>query len=303
MATIPAPEARNVRRPSARKIARLRFMRSKPGMLGAAIVVGFVIIAFLAPFLAPYDPSSVFYLPQHRPQQGHPWGLDIVGRDLLSRMIWGSRTALYVGMGSALIMGLLGICIGAISGYRGGRTDEILMRFTDVFLVIPFLLVVMFAIKLVNIELPNSIFAAVQGFTLTVITLLLGLFGWPAIARLVRGEFLKFKEFEFVEAARCLGKSDRGIIFRHILPNAIPPVVVALTAAIGNSILFESALSFLGLGDSTVVSWGYQLYLAQQMMPANWWEQMFPGLMIFLAVLGFNILGDGLNDALNPRLR
>ena len=218
-------------------------------------------------------------------------------------MLYGARTALYVGLGSALIMAMLGISVGSISGYRGGRTDEILMRSTDAFLVLPFLLVVMFVIKILNIELPRSPFAGLPGLTLTMITILLGLFGWAPIARLVRGEFLKFKESEFVEAARCLGKSDRGIMIQHILPNAMPPVIVALTASVGYSILWESSLSFLGLGDPTVTSWGYTLYLSQVAMPYNWWEQLYAGLMIFLAVLGFNILGDGLNDALNPRLR
>jgi len=293
----------HARRPSSLwSVAWLRFKRSKAGILGAAIVGGFFITAAFAPFIAPYDPSEVYYV-DHQPSPSHPWGLDIVGRDILSRMVFGARTALYVGIGSVFIMGVIGISVGSISGYRGGRADEILMRFTDAFIVLPFLLVVMYVVKIFNIELPRSALAGLPAVTLTMITILLGLFGWPPIARVVRGEFLKFKESEFVEAARCLGRSDRGIIFRHILPNAMPPAIVALTANVGFSILWEAGLSFLGLGDTTVCSWGYTLYLSQMAMPANWWEQIYAGLMIFLAVLGFNVLGDGLNDALNPRLR
>jgi ABC-type dipeptide/oligopeptide/nickel transport system permease subunit len=177
------------------------------------------------------------------------------------------------------------------------------MRITDAFLVTPNFLIIMIFIKVMNIVIPRSPLSGIPGIVLLIISFSLGVLNWPAISRVVRGEFMRIRELEFIEAARCLGQSERTIIFRHVFPNALPPVIVVLSMNMAGAILTESALSFLGMGDPSVVSWGWMLSLSQYSMPGGWWEALFPGLSIFFIVLGFNLLGDGLNEAMNPRLR
>lgn len=281
-----------------------RFKRNRIAVLGAFIVGATIIIAVFAPFIAPYPKDELFfYFMYGYPSREHPFGLDLQGHDMLTWIIFGARTALIVSFLSTIIRAIIGITVGSIAGYYGGRIDELLMRITDAFLITPSFLIIMILIKMTIIMIPRSPLANIDGLIMIIISVAIGILGWPAISRVIRGEFMRIRELEFIEAAKCLGQSERNIIFRHVFPNALPPIIVVLSMNMASAILQESALSFLGLGDPSVISWGWMLSMAQFSMPAGWWEALYPGLSLFFIVLGFNILGDGLNEALNPRLR
>lgn len=277
--------------------------RNKVALFGTFIVVAVIAVSIFAPLIAPYNPKETFYLIDKRPSSEHLCGIGLTGYDVLSRMIWGCRTALYVGVVSVLIMAVIGIPIGLLSGYKGGTFDAILMRISDVFLCIPIFLIAMVVVKMLLIVIPRTPLEYVTGLIEFVIIILLGIFGWPQIARVVRQETVKYKEAEFIEAAKAIGLTETKIMFSHILPNAVPQALVALTMNIPLSILWEAGLSFLGLGDPTIVSLGWDISLARFSLPAAWWEALFPGIVLFLIVLGFNLMGDGLNEAFNPRLK
>jgi peptide/nickel transport system permease protein len=215
-------------------------------------------------------------------------GTDDLGRDILSGVLWGARVSIAVGLLAALTSTVIGVVIGAAAGFYGRTLDDVLMRVTEFFLVIPrfFLVLVMVAL------FGNSVWHVI---------LVIGILSWPVTARLVRVEFLSLREKEFVEGSRAVGASDPRIILRHILPNAFPPIVVSGSLQIARAILMEAGLSFLGLGDPNQASWGVMLYNAQRFLRQAWWTAAFPGLAIFFIVMGFNLVGDGLNDALNPR--
>lgn len=246
--------------------------------------------AVFAPVIAPYDPSAYLFPSYLAPSWAHLFGTDNVGRDVLSRVIYGAQVSLTVGFLAAILSALVGIGIGAISGYLGGKVDEALMRGTEILQMIPqfFILLIM---------------VAVFGSGVINIILIIGILSWPGTARLVRGEFLTLKETPFIEAARSLGFSSFRIVFSEILPNALSPVIVASTLQVGDAILLEAALSFLGLGDPGAISWGQLLGRAQRNIWRSWHIAVFSGAAIFLTVLGINLLGDGLIDALNPRLK
>ncbi len=273
------------------KIIWRRFRRNKLAVGGSILVLLLCIIAFLAPLLSPYDPSEIdvknILLP---PSKIHPLGTDELGRDVLSRMIWASRISLKVGFIAMGIAILIGIILGSLAGYYGGRIDNLIMRFVDIMLCFPTFFLILAVIAILEPSLTN-------------IMVVIGITSWPGIARLLRAEFLSLKEREFVTAARALGASDRRIIFKHILPNALAPVVVAATLGVAGAILTESALSFLGIGvQPPTPSWGNILTSGKAYIDLVWWLSLFPGMAILITVLGYTLLGEGLKDALNPRL-
>lgn len=266
------------------------YKKSRPAVAGLGILFTLVLMAISTYFL-PYNPFGIY--PKSvlfPPSRAHPFGTDDLGRDILMLVMFGARISLIVGFTSVFISTTIGILVGAISGYYGGKIDDILMRLTDTLLIIPNFFLILIVI-------------AFFGSSLRYIIAIIGLTTWPGTARLLRSEFLALKEQEFVEAAKIVGASDLGIIFRHIMPNAIHPVIVNASLQVGSAILIEAGLSFLGLGDPSLVSWGRMLNIAQMYIRTAWWMAAFPGMAIFITVMAFNLVGDGLNDALNPRLR
>jgi ABC-type dipeptide/oligopeptide/nickel transport system permease subunit len=276
-------------------------------MFGLLLIAVVVLVAAIGPWLAPYAPndqSAMLGFAAHgAPSRAHPFGTDRNGYDVLTRVIYGAPTALAVGLGAMVVAGLIGILIGGIAGYLGGLADELLMRLTDLFLVIPVFVMILAVVRLFGIVVVGTWLERVPYLNLTTIVLLLGLFGWPPIARLARAEFLRLKGMDFVEAARCIGAQPFDILFRHILPNALPSLAVVIALGIGGAILADSMISFLGFGDPKAISWGQLLYFNYQVLKVSPWAVLAPGTAIFITVLGFNLLADGLSDAFNPRLK
>jgi peptide/nickel transport system permease protein len=266
------------------------YRRSLAGLVGLAIIASLAFVALCADLLAPYSPFSLSADSLRPPDTRHLMGTDDLGRDIFSGVVHGSRISLLVGFLTAGASTLVGILIGGFSGYYGGKIDDVLMRLTEFFMVIP-----RFFLALVIIALFGS---SIWG-----IILVLAILSWPMTARLVRAEVLRLKSLEYVIAARAIGCGDRKILFRQILPNALSPVIVNISVQVAYAIILEAGLSFLGLGDASTMSWGVMLSNAQQFLRRAWWTATFPGMAIFLAVLGFNLVGDGVNDALNPRLK
>jgi len=264
------------------------YKRNKAAVLGLVVILFFSALAILAPILNLSSPfrSSASLLKE--PKIENPMGTDHLGRDVLSMVVWGSRTSLMIGFLSAALSAVIGTLMGAIPGYYGGIIDDFLMRIVDLLLVIPMFFLILLVVALFG----GGIFKIVA---------VIGLLSWPSIARVVRGQFLTLKERTFVEAARAIGVKDRHIILRHILPNAIPPIVVNLTLQTGGAILTEASLSFLGLGDPTQISWGMMISDAQRFIGIAWWMAVFPSLALSIVVLALNLVGDGLTDAINPR--
>lgn len=284
-----------------------RFTRSRTGMLGLFLVLLVVATAIIGPFLAPFDPhdQSPMLDPGAKspPSWTHLLGTDRMGYDVASRIIYGAPTALAVGLGAMSIASLIGIVVGGFAGYRGGMTDEVLMRFTDFFLVIPVFVVILAVVRLLGVAIVNTPFESIPYLNLGVIILLIGAFSWAPIARMTRAEFLRLKNQEFVEAARCIGATSGDILFRHILPNALPSLIVIIALGIGGAVLSEAMIGFLGFGDPAAVSWGQLLYFNYEALKVAPWAALSPGAAIFVTVLGFNLLADGLTDAFNPRAK
>jgi peptide/nickel transport system permease protein len=266
--------------------------KNRLGLIGAGIVVVLFAIALSAPILSPSNPTELDG--QHilsRPDPHHWFGTDRLGRDVLSRVIWGSRISLLVGFVAVGIATLIGIFLGALAGYYGRWVDSLIMRFVDLMLCFPTFFLILAVIAFLEPSIWN-------------IMVVIGLTGWMGVARLVRAEFLSLKEREFVLSARALGASDLRIIFRHILPNALAPVLVSATLGVAGAILTESALSFLGIGiQPPTPSWGNILTGGKDNLEIAWWLSFFPGLAILITVLGYNLLGEGIRDAIDPRLR
>ncbi|HEV2128414.1 MAG TPA: ABC transporter permease, partial [Thermomicrobiales bacterium] len=239
------------------------------------------------------------------PSADHVMGTDSLGQDLLARIFYGGRISLSVGIVAALVAVTVGTAIGAAAGFFGGVTDGLLMRFTDMFISLPqlpLLLLVTFLFRDSMVSFFDDQFGTGNFGVFFLIVLVIGLLAWMPTARLVRASFLSVKEKEFVEAATSIGATQRSLIARHILPNVLSPIIVAATIQVGAAIITESALSFLGLGfPSDVPTWGQMLFQAKDYLGINMWEAIFPGTMIFLAVLAINYMGDGLRDALDPR--
>ena len=266
----------------------LRALRTSGGAAGAGITLLLVVVGLLAPLLAATDPFAVEGPALSAPSAAHPMGTDALGRDLLSGVIWGARTSLLVAAGVAVMVVVIGTAIGLVSGYLGGWVDDVLMRITELFQVLP-----RFFLALVVI--------AFFGPGLDRLVLLLGVTSWPLLARVIRAETLALRHREFVEAARVQGASPARILVREILPNALPTGIALLGLVVAQVILIEASLGFLGLGDPNVISWGTLASEAQRFLRVAWWLSLFPGLAILLAVLGLNLLGDAVTDALSGR--
>jgi len=268
-----------------------RFCRNRGAVLGLVILLAVVVFALLAPTLYPQSPWRPVGRPFIAPfvMERFPLGTDTLGRNLAAGLVHGARVSLMIGVVSTLVALLIGVPLGAIAGYAGGFVDDALMRFTEFFQTIPSFAL---AIVLVAILQPQ----------LGSIVLAIGVVSWPPIARLVRGEVLSLRTREYVQAAVTIGQSTPRIIFSQVLPNTIAPIIVMGSLMIGSAILLESSLSFLGLGDPNLMSWGYMVGAGRTRLLDAWWISFFPGLAIFLTVLALNLAGEGLNDALNPRL-
>jgi ABC-type dipeptide/oligopeptide/nickel transport system permease subunit len=284
-----------------------RLRRNRSGMLGLILIALVVVVAIVGPWLAPYTPNDqsamLSFAAQGAPSWAHPFGTDRNGYDVLTRVIYGAPTALAVGLGAMLVASLIGILVGGVAGYLGGLADELLMRLTEFFLVIPVFVMILAVVRLFGVVVVGTWLESVPFLNLSTIVLLLGIFGWPPIARLARAEFLRLKGMDFVEAARCIGAQPRDILVRHILPNALPSLAVVIALGVGGAILAESMISFLGFGDPKAISWGQLLYFNYQVLRVSPWAVLAPGTAIFITVLGFNLLADGLSDAFNPRLK
>src|SRR5215468_8238067 len=281
---LPPPELSPGRR------ALRRLVRRRGAMVGLAVVMAFILIALLAPYLSPYDPLATSWSAIRKPPgAAYLFGTDDLGRDVFSRVIWGARASLLAGLVSVCISLVLGVPIGLAAGYLGGWVDALISRVTDAMLACPFLIL---AIAL----------AAFLGPSLTNAMIAIGISATPIFIRLTRAQVLAVKVEDYVEAARAVGNSHVRIAWRHVLPNVVAPLIVQATLAIAAAIIAEASLSFLGLGQQPPApSWGSMLNTAKDYLDQAPWMAIWPGVSIFLAVLSFNLLGDGLRDALDPR--
>jgi peptide/nickel transport system permease protein len=269
-----------------------RLLRNFAFTSGLILTVAIIFMALAAPLLAPYDPNLQDTSRRlEAPSKQHLLGLDDLGRDVLSRIIWGARISLIVGFSVVIIASLIGVTLGAISGYFGGIIDTLIMRLTDILLAFPGILLAIALVAVLGPKLPNVILA-------------LATIGWVGYARLVRGQVLKVREMEYVTAAKALGAKSPRVIIRHVLPNVINPVIVMATLGLAGAILSEAALSFLGLGvQPPTPSWGAMLTSGRRYLGLANHLAIFPGAAIMAAVMGLNFLGDGLIDALDPKYR
>lgn len=282
-----------------------RLKHDTAALIGAGIVLIVLFIALFAPILAPHDPKLANRDIMNKPptwidkksaeeiKRPSYFGTDVRGQDVLSRVIYGARTSLLVGAAVMCLAALIGVTLGCIAGYAGGFVDALIMRCVDILLAFPFLILALAMVSVV----PQA--------TLVHIALILGLTSWPGICRLMRGQVLSAKEHDFVKAASALGAGHIAILFRHVLPNCIAPVIIWFTMGIAGAIMGEASLSFLGVGDPDSMSWGTMINsgLTRSDFPDEWWAAVFPAIFLAFTVLGFNLLGDGLQDAINPRLK
>ena len=280
-----------VKAPSPFTEALRMFLRNPSAIVGLVLLLVIVLLSVFGPMLYVADPFEIRAAPLTPPFDPDAWfGTDYLGRDVMTSLLYGGRATLLVGAIAALLSVVIGTAIGAFAGYYGGRIDGVLMRITEFFQVLPALL---FAMVVVTLFAPS----------LLTVTLSIGLVSWPGTARLARGEFMRYRDLEFVRAERSIGAGNARIIWKVILPNAFAPLIVSATLAIGAAILFEAGLSFLGLGDPNQMSWGMMIGSSRQYVLSCWWAVAFPGAAIFITVLAVSLIGDGLNDALNPKLR
>jgi peptide/nickel transport system permease protein len=269
-----------------------RFRKNKLALLGAVIVLFLFVVAVFAPWIAPYDPGHIqIKKVLEEPSARHPFGTDPLGRDVFSRMVWGSRISLMVGFVAVGIATAIGIFLGALAGYYGRWVDNLIMRFVDIMLCFPTFFLILAVIAFLEPSIWN-------------IMIVIGVTGWMSVARLVRAEFLSQKERDYAVAERALGAKNFRIIFRHILPNALAPVLVSATLGVAGAILTESALSFLGIGvQPPTPSWGNILTAGKDNIDIAWWLSLYPGMAILITVLGYNLLGEGIRDSIDPRLK
>jgi len=269
-----------------------RFRTNRLAITGLALVAGLFVVSLAAPWLAPYDPDFIDIQAMLMPPSPAHWlGTDTLGRDVLSRIIFGARVSLMVGFVAVGIATLIGVLVGSLAGYYGRVVDQVSMRLVDLMLCFPTLFLILAVI-------------AVLGPSIWNVMVIIGLTNWMGVARLVRAEFLSLREREFVLAARALGAGDARLIWRHLLPNALAPVMVSATLGVAGAILTESALSFLGLGvQPPTPSWGNMLTMGQANIEIAWWLSVFPGLAILVTVMSYNLLGEGIREAIDPRLK
>jgi peptide/nickel transport system permease protein len=268
----------------------LMFASNKAALLGLGLGLVIAFVTIFGPLIYPTDPYEMVTVPMSPPGEELLLGTDYLGRDILAGIVHGARTTVLVGFAATMFTLIIGITIGVLAGFYGGWVENLLMRITEFFQVLPGLLLAMVLVALFSPGILTIIFA-------------IGVVTWTPVARLTRAEFLKIKEREFVMAERAMGATNAGIMWRVILPNSMPPLIVAATLGVGVAILFEAALSFLGLGDPNTYSWGYMIGASRDFIWDTWWAVTFPGIAIFLTVLSISLIGDGLNDALNPKLR
>ncbi len=268
------------------------FSKNKLALTGSAIVLSLLVVSIFAPWIAPYDPGAIDLKHVLAPPSAQHWfGTDQLGRGVLSRMIWGARISLKVGFVATGLAILIGMLLGAVAGYYGGWIDTLIMRFVDIMLCFPTFFLILAVIAFLEPSIWN-------------IMLVIGLTGWMGVTRLVRADFISLRERDFVRAARAIGAADARIIFLHILPNALASILVAATLGIAGAILTESALSFLGIGvQPPTPSWGNILTAGKDNIDIAWWLSLYPGLAILITVVGYNLLGEGIRDASDPRLK
>jgi peptide/nickel transport system permease protein len=283
------PDQPKARHPMAE--AMEMFLRNHAAVAGLILLVLIVLAGLLGPYVYPGDPFEMVWSPFSPPgQEGFLLGTDYLGRDLLSMLIHGARVSMAIGLSAAVLTVFIGITVGALAGFYRGVVEEALMRFTEFFQVLPTLLF-------------SMVIVALFGASLPMITFAIGVVSWPAVARITRAEFLRIRELEYVTASRASGVSNARLMFGVILPNALPPIIVQAALMVGSAILFEAGLSFLGLTDPNVVSWGQIIGSNRQYILDASYTVTIPGLAIFVTVLAISLVGDGLNDALNPKLR
>ncbi len=268
------------------------FYNNKLALTGSGIVLLLFLVSLFAPWVAPYDPGQIdLKNVLSSPSMNHLFGTDQLGRDVLSRMIWGARISLKVGFVATGVAIIIGTLLGAVAGYYGGWIDAVIMRFVDIMLCFPTFFLILAVIAFLEPSIWN-------------IMLIIGLTGWMGVTRLVRADFISLRERDFVQAARVIGAGDWRIIFGHILPNAMASILVAATLGIAGAILTESALSFLGIGvQPPTPSWGNILTAGKDNIDIAWWLSLYPGLAILITVVGYNLLGEGIRDSLDPRLK
>jgi peptide/nickel transport system permease protein len=267
-----------------------KYRRNRAAVLGLAMLVAVLLAAIFGPLAYPTDPFDMVGRPSSPPSARFVLGTDVSGRDMLAGLLHGARVSLLIGILASLGATLFGLIVGAIAGYYGRAIDTILMRCTDFFLTIPSFIL---AIVIIAIFRPS----------VATVTMAIAAVSWPQVARLARAEFIAQRDREYVLACRALGMSDFEIITRQILPNALPSVLVVSSLLVATSILTESGLSFLGLSDPNVISWGYMVGVGRTVLRVAWWMPTIPGIAIVLTVLCINLVGEGLNEALNPRLQ
>ncbi|WP_158966820.1 ABC transporter permease [Chachezhania sediminis] len=290
-----APDSNLVPPPAAKPDHPLRetlviFLKNKAAAAGMILLLIVLVGTIFGPALYGVDANEMVWIPLSPPGDGTPLGTDYLGRDILAGILVGGRVTLIVGAVSAVMTIVIGVVVGAFAGFFGGRVDAALMKFTEFFQVLPSLLL---AMVLVTIFAPS----------LTTIIFAIGVVGWAQIARLTRAEFMRIGNLDYVKAARAAGARDSYLMFRVILPGSLPPIIVSSALVTGASILFEAGLSFLGLGDPNTLSWGLIIGQNQNYLLDAWWTVTCPGMAIFVTVLAISLIGDGINDALNPRAR
>ena len=283
-------------------VAWRRFKRNRSGLAGLAMISFFALLAAYGLFLDPVPARSFACLYQGCTNippftdWAHPLGTEPAGIDVWQEIIHGSAGDLYVGVGATAISIAIGVVVGAVAGYRAGVVGALLLGVTQIFFVLPVLIFILLFARI-------AILLVAQGLGLTLIVVILGIFGWTSIAFIVRGEIFRIKELEYIQASRALGASANRILFRHIVPNVLSPIIVVSSLLVAANILTEVVISFLGFSDPSASTWGLLLEEGLQYVRSSWWVSFFPGLAVVFCVLGFNLLGDGLSDALNPRLR
>lgn len=267
-----------------------RYRRNGPAIVALWVLVAIILVAILAPLVYPGDPFAIVAKPFLAPFGDYLFGTDQLGRDVAAGIARGAMTSLLIGIVATVCAMLIGVVVGGAAGYYGGRTDTLLMRTTEAFQTVPAFIFAIVLVAILSPSLKSTIIA-------------IAVVSWPPMARLTRGEVLATKNREFVQACLSIGMSDARVVLRHILPNCASPIIVTGSLMVATAILIESGLSFLGLGDANLMSWGYLIGAGRTVLRTAWWVCAFPGVAILLTVLTINLVGEGLNDALNPRLR